>query len=164
MSSASIVTAAKSILRTGMGSSLATIEDLDAVPFAISPFPSALATAATSPCALLQFMRAPEKAAAHGYGRVDGELDVHIWSAIAAPTPADAQEFKELVDSALLVLRAHPRLGGLADVVGVSKILLAGWRMSVQFTRPIIRPSRVWQHAVITNPITEFVQMPLAVA
>lgn len=152
MSAQSIVAAVKTILANGVGQ-FQQVEDLDAVPFAIFP--------QNTPCALLQLMREPEVPVTHGRSRVDADLDVHMWQAVSAPTPLNAETFKGLVNDTVVELRAHPRLDGNADVPGESQVLISGRRLSTLFTRPIITPSKVWLHAVVTDRIVEFVQTPL---
>jgi hypothetical protein len=165
MSEQSIVSATKTILTDALGDSFETIEDLDAIPFTIVPYPNdQVRNAAVSPCCLLQYTRDAERPVTHGRNVVSANVDAHIWSAVPSPTPEAAEDFKNLVHSVVVELRQHPRLDGLADVAGESQVTRACLQLAAQITRPIVRPNKVWQHAVITIPVEEFVSIPLVIS
>lgn len=150
MTAQSIVAAAKSIIE---GLDLfEQVEDIEAVPFVLYP--------QNTPSCILQLQREIEAPITLGKNQVTADLDVHIWNAVAAPTLELATEFKDIVNTLAARLRRSSHLDGLADVAGSSQILIAGRRLSTQFTRPIVRPGRTWLHAVITNRIVEIVDAP----
>jgi hypothetical protein len=150
MTGQSIVDAAKTIIQ---GLDLfEQVEDIDAVPFVLYP--------QSTPACILQLQRENEQPITFGKNQVSADLDAHVWNAVAAPTSEESEAFRGTVNSLVARLRRASHLDGLADVAGESQILIAGRRLNVQFTRPIVRPSRTWLHAVVTNRIVEIVNAP----